>query len=143
MKQFLANAFTSLVTGIFFAIGLILVGLAVSYFYDREPSSPDLKYIQLPDGLRVIAHSVIPGRPTLTIRGAIENTSSNTWQQITVVADIKASDVQVNQCEADIRGPLAPREKRSFQINCYNVSGSNLPANISYTLGISVAGKEG
>jgi hypothetical protein len=143
MKQLLINSFTSLVTGIFFAIGLILVGVVTTEFYDDKESMPELKYTRLPGGFSIVEHSVAQGRPSLTIHGRVKNNSTKAWQQVSLSADIKAGDALVNQCETDVRGDFPPSSERSFEIECYHVSGSNLPDNISYQLSVVSAGSGG
>lgn len=143
MKQFFINALTSLVTGIFFAIGLILVGIVATEAYDDESSMPRLDYTRLPGGLSVVKHSVVQGRPSFTILGSVRNNSTETWQQVSLTADIKAGGALVNQCETDIRGDFPPSSERSFEMVCSHVSGANLPDNISYQLSVVSAGKAG
>jgi uncharacterized protein (TIGR02588 family) len=143
MKQLLINSFSSLVTGIFFAIGLILVGVVATEFYDDKDSMPELEYTRLPGGFSVVEHSVVKGRPSFTIRGRVKNSSAETWQQVRLSADIKAGDALVNQCETEIHGDFPPSSERSFEIECYHVSGSNLPDNISYQLSVVSAGSGG
>nr|CAP48022.1 putative integron gene cassette protein [uncultured bacterium] len=141
MKQLAINSLTSLITGICFAGGLILAGILASHFYNDKSSFPELQYTNFPAGLIVIRHSVVQGRPSFTIRGSVKNTSSETWQRVSLIVDIRAGDALVNQCENDIRGEFLPDTERAFEIECYRVSGSNLPDNVSYHVAVKSAGK--
>ena len=64
MKQFLSNALTALVTGIFFCLGLVLVSFAIDHFLSDEPSRPDLQYTHFPAELRVKDVVQVVGMPT-------------------------------------------------------------------------------
>jgi hypothetical protein len=142
MKQFLSNALTALVTGIFFCLGLVLVGLAIDHWLSDEPARPELQYTHFPTDLRVKDVVQVMGMPELVIRGAVDNIGTTTWQQVAVEAPIKVAGTLMNRCETDIFGPFPPGTTRRFQIRCYNVAGANLPVGTSYNVVVTTAGSE-
>ena len=143
MKQLLANAVTALLTGIFFTLGIGLTIYAIDYFTDDHPSPKDLDYIQLPPGVTVIEHSQVQGTPSFTIVGVVENSSKTSWQSVSIAADILAAGVKVNSCETDLDDDFPPNARRAFKIECYGVSGTNVPSVVSYRVSVTSAGKSG
>ncbi|QSX79377.1 hypothetical protein [Agrilutibacter solisilvae] len=142
MKKFLANAATSLVTGVFFCLGLVLTYLVFDHFVPGDPVPKDLVYVRLPGDLKVTRHLKVAGRPHMTIQGVVQNTGRTTWETVNVEVAVKAGGALVNQCDSDIRGVFLPGESRTFEISCFYVAGSGLPDNISYEIAIRSAGKQ-
>lgn len=135
MKQLFYNALTSLVTGLSFTMGLLGVLLLVEAWNHgkvRTESAHD--WVNRPAGIVITEHDRVPGTPTLTIRGVLANESERTWREVSIDASILAGQAQVNECDATVRGMLAPGERRAFQLECYGVSGSVDPDLVTYQL---------
>jgi hypothetical protein len=143
MKQFIANALTALLTGIFFCLGIMLIGFIAVHFNADERSKPDLTYTHFPKDVRITHFYQVPGMPELTIRGSVENTGTTIWKQVVIEASIRVGGTLMNRCETDVFGSFPSHATREFQIKCFNVAGSNLPNNTSYELVVSSAGSEG
>lgn len=139
MRQMLYSTLLSLVTGMAFALGMFLIFLAADAWNRGPGASTDDQWVDHPAGLVVAESQRIEGTPTLTIQGVVENRGDRIWSQVSVEATILAGAAQVNQCEESTRGPIAPGERRPFQIECFKVAGSGLPDNIRYQLSVASA----
>ena len=142
MKQLLANAFTSLVTGIFFTAGLVACFFAFEHLSSDTTQPSDLEFTPHPLGLIISEHEKVEGVPDFTVRGIVENETSTTWTRMHVEVAILAGSAQVNTCERQVWGEFAPGDRRAFQVECFDVTGENLPDNVSYSVAVVSAGHE-
>ena len=108
---------------------------------DGGPLGEEPEYIRLPPEVRILEHAHVPGTPSFTIRGVIENAGATEWTGTSIEAVIKAGGAQMNRCDPQIDGKFPPKSRRAFQIECYGVSGSDVPDNISYELSVRYARK--
>lgn len=137
MRKLLASALMSTISGICFTLAVIGVLLAFDALSSGSGfSQAEIDYIQLPEEVRVVEHETVLGTPNLTIRGVIENFGKEEWLDVSVHAAVFAGEAQVNSCDRNIGGKLGPGKRAAFQIECYGISGSNLPENISYKLSV-------
>lgn len=142
MKQMFVSALVSLISGICFALGVAGV-IFIASGWDKEggPLGEEPEYIRLPPEVRILEHAHVPGTPSFTIRGVIENAGATEWTGTSIEAVIKAGGAQMNRCDTQIDGKFSPKSRRAFQIECYGVSGSDVPDNISYELSVRYARK--
>lgn len=140
MKQLFANALTALSTGIFFALGVAVCFYAFEHLSAAGTSgNADLERIKLPTDLRIGSHERVEGTPNLTIVGVVENAGASAWSNASIEAEVLADGARVNECHATVNGAIPPGTRRAFQIECWNVSGTNLPESIGYRLQVSSA----
>ncbi len=143
MKQLIASALVSLVSGIFFALGVAgVIFIAGNWSQLGGSLAEEPEFISLPPNVRIVEHSHIAGTPMYTIRGVIENASSTEWVGVSIEAAIKAGGAQVNTCDTRIDGKFSTKSQRAFQIECYGVAGSDTPDNLNYELSVRSARKK-
>ena len=131
MKKVLIQMLISLATGICFAAGFVLVILI--WEGDVLESDEDLTWIGNPDGVMVANHSIDATAHDFTVVGTVQNDSSHDWDTIHLELDVYAGKALVNNCDGDVQ-EVPPKSERSFRVECYQVSGQNLPDNIHYML---------
>ncbi|CAA0113509.1 Uncharacterised protein [Halioglobus japonicus] len=138
MSKILGSMFTSLVTGLCFALGA-LGGLLI--YNDRTGQAPrEIVHSESPPGIELIDHS-IKTATNLTIVGSVLNKSEYIWDSVGIHAIIYVGDWQVGRCyeyikNFEVGGP------RRFRIECREVGGANLPENVRYELTIVQAHRQ-
>lgn len=134
MKQLFANAFFSLISGIFLVAGVagaLWVGDAL--FSDKKPKfNYALAYEVVPKSA-VLEHSLVPNVPNFTVRGTVQNVDSARWDFVDVFVDLFVDQTKIGQCtEYSDNRSLAPNEKTQFLVSCNQLSNVNLSPNIRY-----------
>ena len=133
MKQLLMNSVISLVTGFFFVAGAFL---AASLFDNEGPS--DRKHVDEPQGFEFTNHERVSGADKFTVKGIIKNTSNTEWDSIQIFLKIYAGDAYMNYCRNSF-SYLAPASERPFTIACSDITGHNIPENVTYRLSVNRA----
>ncbi len=119
----------SLLTGVCFTIGVLLVLLAKDIYVER--SAEEETWVDAPEGVVVASHHFKGNAPRFTVVGEIHNGSPYDWKTIWVDVAVYAGDALVNSCDDSFRHFPAQTSK-PFEVRCYDVAGSNLPDNIHY-----------
>ena len=118
MKFFL----NKIIYGFLFGLGLSLAVIISAYVYDQlvnDDDSNEKKTFSNDAGLTVIDQHQIVRDSALVILAKIENKGSDTWQRITIEAEIFDKDgVFVDECATSIREKLRPAESENFDIYC-------------------------
>ena len=131
MKQLLANALLSFVTGVCFCLGIVLIG---NLFYP-EGNYNERVYVDEPEGFILNAHKIQNGEVNFTIKGKIENTTEIGWSTVTILTKIYAGSAYMTSCRDSVKR-IESKEIRNFTIVCHETTGTNLPQNINYKLSV-------
>jgi hypothetical protein len=143
VKQLVANALVSVISGFCFALGVLAVVMLADVFDDPAAAfAPRTEIVRLPPEIAIAEHDRVAGTPYFTIRGVIENTGGNEWSDVMVKATILAGGAQVNDCDTRLDGKLQPMSRRAFQIECYGVAGTAVADALTYDLIIGSAYQE-
>ncbi len=121
--------FVSLLTGISFTIGVMLI-LLVKDIY-TESQAEEETWVDYPEGVVIASHQIKPNAPRLTITGEIHNGSPFDLKSVWVDVDVFAGSALVNTCDDSFRHIPADSSK-PFEVQCYDVAGTNLPDFIRY-----------
>lgn len=129
MKSTLKAMFVSLLTGISFTVGVMLILLAKDIYVEKQ--GEDETWVDYPEGVVVTNHSIKPNMPRLTIVGEIHNGSSQHLKSVWVDVDVFAGHALVNTCDDSFRHVPAQTSK-PFEVQCCDVAGTDLPDYIRY-----------
>lgn len=119
----------SLLTGICFTVGVLLVLLAKDIYVEK--SAEEETWVDTPDGVVISSHEIKDSAPRFTIVGEIHNSSPYDWKTIWIDVAVYAGSALVNTCDDSFRH-IPAQSSKPFEVQCYDVSGSNLPDNVSY-----------
>ena len=133
MKQLLMSSILSLVTGFFFVAGAFL---AASLFEEDSPS--ERKHVDEPQGFEFTNHQRMSNEDKFTVKGVIRNTSNTEWDNIQIFLKIYAGEAYMTYCRKSF-DYLAPVSERPFIIACNDVTGHNIPENVTYRLSVARA----
>ena len=131
MKKIFIQMLISLATGICFATGFLFI--VAIWEGDVFDGNDDKTWIGNPNGVTIANHSIDAESHDFTVTGTIRNDSIHNWDTIHIELDVYADEALVNNCDGDVR-EVPPDSERKFRVECYQVSGQNLPDNIHYKL---------
>lgn len=121
--------FNSLLTGISFTIGVLLIVLVKENYVENQADNET--WVDYPEGVVITSHQIKPNAPRLTIIGEIHNGSPYDLKSVWVNIDVFAGSALVNNCDDDFRH-LPANSSKPFEVRCYDVAGTNLPDFIRY-----------
>lgn len=107
----------------------MLVLLAKDIYVEKQ--ADDEIWLDYPEGVAIKNHSIKPNMPRLTIVGEIHNGSSHDLKSVWVDVDVFAGPALVNTCDDSFRHVPAQASK-PFEVQCYDVAGTNLHDYIRY-----------
>lgn len=133
MKNILVQGFYSSVTGILFALGLV-IGAEFWGDYFEESEESGFEYVNFPEGINIVNPQKLEGAPRFTITGSIENKSQTDWSLIRLEAKLFVGSFQVNVCGSG-KGRVSnlnAGEQRRFEIECLDTAGVGEPESFTY-----------
>lgn len=133
MKRIFKDIGISLLTGISFTLGVLLVLLAKDVYEEQEES--DEMWESNPASIVIEQHSIKTNEPRFTVVGEVRNDSEQDWKRIWIDVRVFADSALVNTCDESV-GYVAAQSSKHFEIRCYDIAGSNLPDNIHYEINI-------
>ncbi|MDK9559760.1 FxLYD domain-containing protein [Marinobacter sp. M216] len=134
MKRLVVQSLTSLLSGMFLALGVLLVAA----FFDGNYENPydGRKGRDLPEQVSIVESAVLPGQINYTITGKLFNSSQIEWNHLSLRATIYAGNAVVNECSESVDD--VPRDQEvSFRIKCLGVSGVDLPKNLTHKIAVT------
>jgi hypothetical protein len=136
MKQLVATAFVSFVGGLCFTLGFFVIVLIADNWDRWTGDSPrgELELIDEPDGIVIREHAKVASTDRFTVHGVVVNTNASTWEDVSIRAVIRTGGARVNECERGVYGRLSPGDRRAFMIECRDVDGDSVVADLDYEL---------
>ena len=138
MKQLVVNALVSLVTGMFFVLGIAGAAFIVERLYKSSKEPPKRPaYINaeaLPEAA-FFDHAVVDGVPFFTVKGTVRNDSETVWNYVDIVAALLVDETTVNTCrynKSDLSIP--PKSSVKFLIECRDIAAEIISPKIRYKL---------
>jgi hypothetical protein len=123
----------SLLTGISFTIGVLIVLLARDIYEEQEES--DEMWESNPASIVIEQHSIKSNEPRFTVVGDVRNDSDQDWKRVWIDVRVFAGSALVNTCDESV-GYIAAQSNKRFEVRCYDIAGSDLPDNIHYEISI-------
>jgi len=117
MNNVLAMFWKSILAGIGFAVGVLIVFLAVSKFLDVGGTT----ILQGHDLEENILPTVSATRTTdghLVILGSLENSYQFTIENVSLSGSVFDGNQLIEQCVGNVQGQVKPKEKTQFVMNC-------------------------
>ena len=130
MKQLLMSSAVSLITGFCFVGGAFL---AAFIFDENDYFEESPTYIDEPQGFEFLNHQTIKLQGNYAVKGIIKNTSGRTWDNVQINLGLYAGELYINYCSSGF-DYLGPNSERPFTVICNDISGYNIPENITYKL---------
>lgn len=128
------KALISLITGIFFMTGV----LVVNNIYEKIANRTKQAVVQNPKGFYFKNHKIVPEQPTFTLEGELVNTRDTKWKNIEVVVSLFAGQAYMTYCKTNIK-QIARKSHQRFILVCRETAGSSLPDNLTYSLEVKKA----
>ena len=135
MKSTLKSMLISLLTGISFTAGVIVVMILYELYEERQIRD-DRRWVESPVGIEITEHRRLPDTEKFTVVGKLRNDSGYAWDELDIDMDVLAGESLMNRCTDEVH-EVNLGEVRRFEVSCYDASGRNVPDNIRYEVRIA------